>query len=113
MSYGALPPKQGLYDPQNEHDACGVGFVADIKGRKSHDIVEQGLTILDRLTHRGARFRVRDISSGIPALGNFLVRWRVDRAITPSPPVASVNSRTVRLCSASTRGQAYALATSP
>ncbi len=54
MSYGALPPKQGLYDPANEHDACGVGFVADIKGRASHEIVEQGLTILDRLTHRGA-----------------------------------------------------------
>ena len=54
MSHKALPPKQGLYDPQNEHDACGVGFVADIKGRKSHQIIEQGLSILDRLTHRGA-----------------------------------------------------------
>ena len=54
MSYGAMPPKQGLYDPANEHDACGVGFVADIKGRKSHEIIKQGLTILDRLTHRGA-----------------------------------------------------------
>ncbi|MEJ2577275.1 MAG: glutamate synthase subunit alpha, partial [Gammaproteobacteria bacterium] len=54
MSYGALPPTYGLYDPANEHDACGVGFVADIKGRKSHDIVTQGLTILERLTHRGA-----------------------------------------------------------
>jgi len=54
MSRSALPPRQGLYDPQNEHDACGVGFVADIKGRKSHGIIEQGLNILDRLTHRGA-----------------------------------------------------------
>ncbi len=54
MGQGALPPKQGLYDPANEHDACGVGFVANIKGRKSHNIVEQGLEILDRLTHRGA-----------------------------------------------------------
>ncbi|MEH6580894.1 MAG: glutamate synthase large subunit [Halioglobus sp.] len=50
----ALPAKQGLYNPANEHDACGVGFVADIKGRKSHRLVEQGLEILDRLTHRGA-----------------------------------------------------------
>ncbi len=49
-----LPSRQGLYDPRNEHDACGVGFVADIKGRKSHQIIQQGLTILDRLTHRGA-----------------------------------------------------------
>src|SRR5471032_2840140 len=45
---------QGLYHPSNEHDACGVGFVAHIKGRKSHTIVEQGLTILKNLTHRGA-----------------------------------------------------------
>lgn len=48
------PTKQGLYDPENEHDACGVGFVAHIKGQKSHGIVEQGLQILRNLTHRGA-----------------------------------------------------------
>ncbi|MBL8837933.1 MAG: glutamate synthase large subunit, partial [Alphaproteobacteria bacterium] len=48
------PEKQGLYDPRNEHDACGVGFVANIKGRKSHDIVSQGLRILVNLDHRGA-----------------------------------------------------------
>ena len=49
-----LPLKQGLYDPRNEHDSCGVGFVADIRGRKSHDIVSQGLRILVNLDHRGA-----------------------------------------------------------
>ncbi len=54
MSQGYLPAKQGLYDPRNEHDACGVGFVVDIKGRRSHRIVQQGLAILERLTHRGA-----------------------------------------------------------
>ena len=54
MYQGSLPPRQGLYDPQNEHDNCGVGFVADIKGRKSHRIIEQGLEILRNLTHRGA-----------------------------------------------------------
>ncbi len=48
------PERQGLYDPQNEHDACGVGFVADVKGRKSHGIIEQGLEILLKLDHRGA-----------------------------------------------------------
>jgi len=48
------PRRQGLYDPKNEHDACGVGFVANIKNKKSHDIVEKGLEILARLTHRGA-----------------------------------------------------------
>ncbi len=45
---------EGLYDPRNDHDACGVGFVADIKNRKSHTIVQHGLTILANLTHRGA-----------------------------------------------------------
>ena len=50
----ALPERQGLYDPANEHDACGVGFVAHIKGTKSHSIIEQGLQILKNLDHRGA-----------------------------------------------------------
>jgi glutamate synthase domain-containing protein 2/glutamate synthase domain-containing protein 1/glutamate synthase domain-containing protein 3 len=48
------PAKQGLYDPQYERDACGVGFVAHIKGGKSHGIIEQGLQILRNLSHRGA-----------------------------------------------------------
>jgi glutamate synthase (ferredoxin) len=48
------PAKQGLYDPQFEHDACGVGFVVDIKGRKSNAIVKQGIQILKNLDHRGA-----------------------------------------------------------
>ncbi|MCD6073011.1 MAG: glutamate synthase subunit alpha, partial [Microvirga sp.] len=49
-----LPTAQGLYDPSNEQDSCGVGFIADMKNRKSHDIVEQGLAILHNLDHRGA-----------------------------------------------------------
>jgi glutamate synthase (NADPH) large chain len=49
-----LPERQGLYDPRNEHDSCGIGFVANIKGRKSHDIVARGLEILVNLDHRGA-----------------------------------------------------------
>lgn len=48
------PEKQGLYDPRNEHDSCGVGFVANIKGRKSHEVVASGLEILINLDHRGA-----------------------------------------------------------
>ncbi len=47
-------PAQGLYDPKNEHDSCGVGFVAHIKGQRSHEIVQQGLNILRNLDHRGA-----------------------------------------------------------
>ena len=49
-----IPQKQGLYDPRHEHDACGVGFIAHIKGQKSHNIVRQGLEILKNLAHRGA-----------------------------------------------------------
>src|SRR3954469_15946847 len=48
------PGKQGLYDPQFEHEACGVGFVVNIKGRKSHAIIQQALRILMNLDHRGA-----------------------------------------------------------
>ena len=50
----SLPPKQGLYDPQFEHDSCGVGFIAHIKGVKSHDMVRHGIQILENLAHRGA-----------------------------------------------------------
>ncbi|HLF18947.1 MAG TPA: glutamate synthase large subunit [Candidatus Omnitrophota bacterium] len=48
------PKQQGLYHPQFEHDACGVGFVAHLKGKKSHEIVRNGITILENLSHRGA-----------------------------------------------------------
>jgi len=49
-----LPAPQGLYDPRNEHDACGIGFVANIHNRKTHKIIEDGLKILENLEHRGA-----------------------------------------------------------
>ena len=48
------PPKQGLYDPRFEHESCGVGFVVNIKGKKSHPIVQQALQVLRNLQHRGA-----------------------------------------------------------
>ena len=48
------PAAQGLYDPRNEHDACGIGFIANVKNVKSHAIVEKGLEILLNLEHRGA-----------------------------------------------------------
>jgi len=54
MSEHGYPQRQGLYDPQHEHDACGFGFVCDIQGRKSHDIVQKALTVLVNLEHRGA-----------------------------------------------------------
>jgi len=54
MNNPGLPPAQGLYDPRNEHDACGVGFVCHMKGKKSHSIVANALQILENLDHRGA-----------------------------------------------------------
>jgi glutamate synthase (ferredoxin) len=54
MSPPGFPAKQGLYDPQFEHESCGVGFVVNLKGQKSHEIVRQALTILLNLRHRGA-----------------------------------------------------------
>ena len=52
--FQGLPEPQGLYDPRNERDACGIGFVASIKGEKSHDIIVKGIHVLINLTHRGA-----------------------------------------------------------
>jgi glutamate synthase (NADPH/NADH) large chain len=54
LTMRGLPVEQGLYSPRHEHDACGIGFVVDIGGRKSHDIILKGLQILINLTHRGA-----------------------------------------------------------
>jgi len=54
LQENGLPSAQGLYDPRNEHDACGVGFVANMHNEKSHDLVRMGLQILLNLDHRGA-----------------------------------------------------------
>lgn len=54
MKTSALPRKQGLYDPKFEHDACGIGFIANLKQKRSNDIVQQALTMLCQLEHRGA-----------------------------------------------------------
>ncbi len=53
-SRSRIPHPQGLYDPRNEHDACGMGFVASIRGEKSHEIILKGIEVLINLTHRGA-----------------------------------------------------------
>jgi glutamate synthase (NADPH) large chain len=52
--FSHFPPAAGLYDPQNEHDACGMGLVASVRGEKSHEIILKGLEVLINLTHRGA-----------------------------------------------------------
>ncbi|MFF5257611.1 glutamate synthase large subunit [Actinomadura viridis] len=63
-----LPPNQGLYDRANEHDACGVGMVADLHGRKSHDIIQNALTVLRNLDHRGAVGAEPDDGDGVGIL---------------------------------------------
>ena len=54
MNAPGLPPAQGLYDPAHEHDSCGVGFLVHLKGKRSHQIVRDGLLALENLNHRGA-----------------------------------------------------------
>ena len=63
MAHG-MPARQGLYDPRNEHDSCGIGFVANISGEKTHKIIRQGLQILVNLTHRGAVGADPDMGDG-------------------------------------------------
>ena len=63
MPTGA-PQAQGLYDPAQEHDSCGIGFVVNIKGRKSHEIVSQSLTILNNMSHRGGAGYERNSGDG-------------------------------------------------
>jgi glutamate synthase (NADPH) large chain len=59
-----VPAAQGLYDPANEHDACGVAFVVDVYGRRSHAMVERGLTALHNLDHRGATGAEDNVGDG-------------------------------------------------
>ncbi|HEV7625474.1 MAG TPA: glutamate synthase large subunit [Streptomyces sp.] len=63
-SQAAHPAKQGMYDPRYEHDACGVGFVATLTGEPSHELVQQGLTVLRNLEHRGATGSDPDTGDG-------------------------------------------------
>ena len=58
------PPRRGLYDPRFEHDACGVGFVADLNNVRSHEIVRKGIEILLNLDHRGARGAEKETGDG-------------------------------------------------
>src|SRR5665213_360685 len=85
-----FPPRQGLYDPANEHDACGVGFVANIKGRKSHEVIDAGLQILVNLDHRGAVGADPLVGDGAGCLiqtpDALWRRWCEERGLTLPPP---------------------------
>jgi glutamate synthase (NADPH/NADH) large chain len=86
----ALPERQGLYDPRNEHDSCGVGFVANIKGRKSHEIISRGLEILVNLDHRGAVGAdplVGDGAGCLIQMPDRLLRNWADKAGVKLPPL--------------------------
>ena len=80
----------GLYDPRNEHDSCGVGFVANIKGRKSHDIIRRGLEILVNLDHRGAVGADPLVGDGAGCLiqipDALLRHWCEERGLGLPPP---------------------------
>ena len=80
------PEKQGLYDPVNEHDACGVGFIANIKGVRSNEIVRDGLQMLANLDHRGARGADPLVGDGAGVLiqipDELLRDWAHDNSVT-------------------------------
>src|SRR6266702_4471308 len=86
----ALRRDRGLYDPRNEHDACGVGSVANIKGRKSHDIISRGLQILVNLDHRGAVGADPLMGDGAGCMiqmpDGLLRDWAEERGIELPPP---------------------------
>ena len=87
-----LPARQGLYDPQFEHDACGIGFVVNIKGEKSNRIVRQALTVLQNLAHRGASGSEPDTGDGAGILlqmpHTFLKKRCAEVGILLPPPGA-------------------------
>ena len=83
----ALPAPQGLYDPAAEHDACGVAFVVDIAGRASHDIVDQGLTALRNMEHRGASGSEPDSGDGAGLLVQLPDAFLRAVAPVPLPPL--------------------------
>ena len=82
-----LPPAQGLYDPAREKDACGVAFVVDMHGRRSHQIVQQGLTALRNLDHRGASGSDPAVGDGagiLTQIPDAFLRARVDIELPPA-----------------------------
>ena len=88
-----LPEAQGLYDPRNEHDACGIGFVASIRGEKSHDIILKGIEVLINLTHRGACGCDAETGDG----AGILIQIPHDFLPANAPPLASSCRARVRM----------------
>src|SRR5438067_12920 len=106
----AAQANRGLYDPRNEHDACGVGFVVNIKGRKSHDIIRRGLQILVNLDHRGAVGADPLMGDGAGCMiqmpDQLLRHWAKERGIELPPP----GRYAVAMCFLPVEGKARAVA---
>src|SRR5438270_5580973 len=106
----AAQANRGLYDPRNEHDACGVGFVVNIKGRKSHDIIQRGLQILVNLDHRGAVGADPLVGDGAGCMiqmpDQLLRHWAAERGIELPPP----GRYAVAMCFLPVEGKARAVA---
>jgi glutamate synthase (NADPH/NADH) large chain len=95
MPFSTVPPAQGLYDPEQERDACGVAFVVDVQGRRTHQIVQQALTALFNLDHRGAAGREASSGDGAGMLlqvPDGFLRSVVDFAL-PEPDPATGEGR--------------------
>lgn len=73
MTYNQMPKAQGLYRPEFEHDACGIGLYAHLKGKQTHDIVKQGLKMLCQLDHRGGQGSDPDTGDGAGLLVQILM----------------------------------------
>ncbi|MCX2930132.1 glutamate synthase large subunit [Mycobacterium sp. CVI_P3] len=100
MLFSALPEAQGLYDPQHESDSCGVAMVADIQGRRSHQIVADGLTALEHLEHRGAAGAEPNSGDGAGILLQLpveLLRAVVDFDL-PAPTADGANTFAAGIC---------------
>lgn len=100
MLFSALPEAQGLYDPENEADSCGVAMVTDIKGRRSHSIVADGLTALEHLEHRGAAGAEPNSGDGAGILLQLpveLLREVVDFDL-PAPTPEGANTFAAGIC---------------
>ncbi|WP_460354330.1 glutamate synthase large subunit [Mycobacterium sp. ZZG] len=94
MLYSALPEPQGLYDPDNEVDSCGVAMVADIQGRRSHSIVADGLIALEHLEHRGAAGAEASSGDGAGILIQLPVELLREVADFPLPEPAADGANT-------------------
>src|SRR5260370_11988732 len=100
MRLSALPDRQGLSDPDNESDSCGVAMITDIQGRRSHAIVADGLVALEHLEHRGAAGAEPNSGDGAGILIQLpveLLKEVVEFDLPPSTPDAT-NTFAARIC---------------